>query len=407
MKKKTIHGQASVEQLFIVSLGILMTATLFYFAFNYSSDNAKVSQARDAVDRIGAAADYVYSLSPGTMESVEVNVPDSVQNISVANQSFRIQVQTSTGPSDFVSSSNAKLILGYFPPGTGKQQVQVKYLGYGYVIIGNAGLNCSPDFISETFNLSQNYHETINISNIGPSNITGLNSTLTPPLNQTNITPFWANLTNANLTFNSTIIANFTFNSPSNGTFSGLYFVQSSMGNCAVPIELTFENSSIPSQVCNLWCNATNSMQFVDWSCWGSATSCIAHGYVDVGSAKPCKPSPKKEKQECCCLFDKQGPLVTNLSTNVSKINITTPVTLVATCDDSQTGGQNISGAAFQLNGGAWTSLQPPTSQGATVLVNYSAGNFPAGWNIASARCTDIHGNIGPAATLLFNVTLT
>ena len=66
------RGQAALEQLIVIGVAIAFTAIIFFFASSYSADSLRVAQAQDSVDRLAAAADYVYSLGPNSKDYVTV-----------------------------------------------------------------------------------------------------------------------------------------------------------------------------------------------------------------------------------------------------------------------------------------------------------------------------------------------
>ena len=73
-----------MEQLIVIGVAIAFTAIIFFFASSYSADSLRVAQAQDSVDRLAAAADYVYSLGPNSKDYVTVYLPEDLSHINVS-----------------------------------------------------------------------------------------------------------------------------------------------------------------------------------------------------------------------------------------------------------------------------------------------------------------------------------
>ena len=140
------RGQASLEYAIIVGILMVILIPLFYYALHRSSETVKSSQAEDAVNSLAAAADEVYSLSPGTKKYVWINIPAGVTSAQIQNAteiSLRLGVYDQTG--DIVSITKAP-IVGTIPTAKGTYRIAVELLDSGIVQIGS-GNDTTPPII--------------------------------------------------------------------------------------------------------------------------------------------------------------------------------------------------------------------------------------------------------------------
>ena len=121
----------------------MFVAIAFYVASSYSSDSVKISQSEDAVQRLGAGVDYVYSLGPNSKEYVTIYIPQDLQSINVSSKRIVFTVRTTAGTTDIFANTKADLI-GALPSNSGRQKILIEYLSTGKVRVGEAGISCSP-----------------------------------------------------------------------------------------------------------------------------------------------------------------------------------------------------------------------------------------------------------------------
>jgi hypothetical protein len=92
---------------------------------------------------------------------------------------------------------------------------------------------------------------------------------------------------------------------------------------------------------------------------------------------------------------DPTPPVVTGVGTSPEPANFpTTTVTLTASADDTAAGG-TIASADYQLDGGAWTSMNATDGgfDGAIEAVNASVGSLGVGTHTLCVRATDSSAN--------------
>jgi len=99
-------------------------------------------------------------------------------------------------------------------------------------------------------------------------------------------------------------------------------------------------------------------------------------------------------------IADREGPLTTNVSTDLNPVQIADTINLTAFVDDTETGNSDISSAEYSLDGGVtWIEMEP--QDGA-----FDAPSEQMGWTITApeipgvyelcVRGTDSYDNIGP-----------
>ena len=59
-----------------------------------------MSRAWDTVKKLGESADWVYSQGPPAKLTLEIYIPDDVEEISLSDKTFLFKVRTSAGISD-------------------------------------------------------------------------------------------------------------------------------------------------------------------------------------------------------------------------------------------------------------------------------------------------------------------
>ena len=172
-----MKAQASLEQLVVIAIGLALISFTVYFAINYSTDSTRITQAKDAVERLAASADHVYSLGPNSKEYVTIYLPEDLISASINGRNIILKVPTAGGATDVYATSKA-VLTGSFPQYRGKQDVQVEYLPSGKVMIGEAGLSCLPSTLTRAFDAGGNGTDSIMITNTAGYNITGINASV-------------------------------------------------------------------------------------------------------------------------------------------------------------------------------------------------------------------------------------
>lgn len=402
-KAKNLRAQASLEQLIVIAAALAFIGIAFYFAASYSSDSVKIAQSEDAVQRLAAGADYVYSLGPNSKEYVTIYIPTDVTNISVIGNTIRFQVYTSAGGiTDIFAYSKAGLI-GALPAYRGRQKILIQYLANGKVSLGEAGLDCSPQLITRSFNVSQTGSDTITITNNADYRVTGITAGLSGSASE------FTTLSSPGSEIAPGDSATFTvyYNVPASqdtGVYGGIVSVGSGNdGSCIT--QLTIQVNGVTT--CGGLCS---SVGYQSGTCRANATACFANGEAYVPQNDyTCNPTPTTPS--CCCYptQDIWGPLATNLGIYPPNASSGSPMTMFAICNDTLMGGSYIASAAMQVDGGAWLAMTANDSTFSHIVAEGVKLNFTApalGAHYGCVRCTDTANNTGnPNCNLLFNVT--
>lgn len=397
-----MKGQASLEQLVVIAAALAFIAVAFYFASSYSSDSVAIAQSQDAVNRLAAGSDYVYSLGPNSKEYVTVYIPSSVQNITVSGNTIDFRVPTSAGGLTDVHATSKASLIGEIPAYTGQQKILIQYLPNGKVSIGQAGIACSPSLLVRTFNVSQNGSDTITLTNNAAFGLTGINATITGSAAAftTFSVPGSSIGSGSNEAF--TVFYNIPANEPT-GTYGGIVSVGTGNdGSCVTQLTVQVNgNSSCPS-LCA-------SGGYLTGTCRQNASMCFQHGEAYVPQNDyTCASSPSTPN---CCCFPSQdiwGPLATFLGVYPPNASAGSSFSLFAICNDTTTGGSYIASASEQVDGGAWFAMNANDSSfndQVAEAVNLNVTAPAAGQHIAGVRCTDTANNTGPVSYLYFNLT--
>jgi uncharacterized protein (UPF0333 family) len=134
-------GQSSLEQVLVTVFAITFIAFIFYFSMNYASDNIRLAQAKDTINKLGAAADYVYSLGPGSTTEVSISMPEGVQFINTSGNRIQIHFQLWSGESDVFFNTKASS-FGTISTSSGMQAISVSLTDSGKVQFGANFLSC-------------------------------------------------------------------------------------------------------------------------------------------------------------------------------------------------------------------------------------------------------------------------
>src|SRR3989339_46795 len=172
-----MKAQASLEQLIVTGIALTMIAFIFYFSINYANDNARVSQARHAVDKIAKSADYVYFLGNGAKDDVDIYVPDGARFINVTGNRVHIRVSLSSGDSDVFANNKASL-TGSVPLSSGRKTITLTALPSGKVRVGEDTLTCSPSSITKSFQQGEAGNDSITVTNVWEDTVYNLSASL-------------------------------------------------------------------------------------------------------------------------------------------------------------------------------------------------------------------------------------
>jgi hypothetical protein len=85
------------------------------------------------LDEVGRSVDYVYSLNPGTVISVTVDLPEGIISHNLTNKTMMYKVATSIGTTDVFFTTRANL-NGTLPTSEGRHDVIINNTGSGVTL---------------------------------------------------------------------------------------------------------------------------------------------------------------------------------------------------------------------------------------------------------------------------------
>ena len=100
--KSIAKAQVSIEYLALIGIALLILGPVLVYAtavVGNSQNQLKISTARNAVDRIGDAADLVYVEGQPAQTSIQILLPDSTNSCGILNAGKTIQCVLSTASS--------------------------------------------------------------------------------------------------------------------------------------------------------------------------------------------------------------------------------------------------------------------------------------------------------------------
>lgn len=107
-----MKSQVSVEYLIIISVAIMILIPIILYAnellLGYK-DDTKISLARNAVEKIGENVDWVYSQGAPAKRSLEVYIPEGIEQINLENKTILFKIKTRAGTSDIFYTTVANL----------------------------------------------------------------------------------------------------------------------------------------------------------------------------------------------------------------------------------------------------------------------------------------------------------
>jgi len=349
-------GQSSMEQMIVVAIGLTLIAAVFYISSNMATDSLRVSQARDMVQKLSKSADYVHSLGPGASEEVSVYVPDGVVFTQISNNTVHVRISLSSGESDVFADCSPDLI-GELPLTPGQQDVLVAHTESGKVMFGKSSLSCAPLALTKSLVQGESGTGIIELENIGEYLIEDLSADS-----------------------DGSISDLMQFSQPAGSLETGTK-TQISL-TFSVPLDTepgSYSSAIIASG--NLEANAT-----------GPAAYCSSMVTVLVAGLQP---------------PDTQGPQVIFLGHKPRNPSMFSTLTIEATADDSETGGNGVEACEVELDGlGIWAEMDPLDGAYGEVLerVTHTMGPLSAGDHYVSVRCVDSELNLGPERRENFTV---
>ncbi|MBI2076080.1 MAG: VCBS repeat-containing protein [Candidatus Aenigmarchaeota archaeon] len=129
-----MKAQAALE--YMILLGVLLTFLAGIFAYSLQTSNISIrtSQAKEAVESIAEAADRLYKLGGGRT-TVTINIPDSVQNSTLAGNAVRLRLSIGNDAGDAIAFTLAN-VTGVLPKQSGRYVIPIIISSAGKAIIG-------------------------------------------------------------------------------------------------------------------------------------------------------------------------------------------------------------------------------------------------------------------------------
>jgi len=98
-----MKAQIAIEFLVIVSVALMIILPVTLYAnkllIGYK-DDTKISLAKNTVNKLGENVDWVFSQGPSAKRTLEIYIPDDINEISLNNNMILFKVETSAGISD-------------------------------------------------------------------------------------------------------------------------------------------------------------------------------------------------------------------------------------------------------------------------------------------------------------------
>lgn len=120
-----MKAQLSLEYLLLVGLILMLLAPVFYYAFSTSTQTIKMNEADNFVKSIANTADTLYSLGPGSQDSIEINVPKGTKNITLKNKEVLLIIYIFNGEA-YISADTKTNISGNITTKSGSYHITLK-----------------------------------------------------------------------------------------------------------------------------------------------------------------------------------------------------------------------------------------------------------------------------------------
>jgi hypothetical protein len=389
-----------LEQLIVIGVAIAFTAIIFFFASSYSADSLRVAQAQDSVDRLAAAADYVYSLGPNSKDYVTVYLPEDLSHINVSGDRILFRLVSQNGVTDVFAHSKSELI-GSLPSGRGKQKILVQYLSNGKVVIGEAGVTCTPDYFTHTSEPGDSFSDEVEVLNNADFEVSGINVSLSGTISSlASISAFPSTLMPGN---SSSVSIQYDIPpDQQTGVFGGYLLVDTQNdGSCLTQLTVRVQGQSSCPALCS-------GQGYAGGTCRASPSDCVLNSedYAPLNDDACDDPTPS-----CCCgpTQDLLGPAVSWLNVTPSEPTTADNITINGLCNDTDRGSSYIASAEGRIDGGPLTAFS--ANDGAylssvTETVSHTFPSLAPGQHIAEMRCTDSANNTGDFRYIYFNVSM-
>ena len=423
-----MKGQASLDSLLMMGLGLILAAAFFFVVNIMLSDSIASAQAEDAVQSIAQEVKYVYSSGEGTVRYADVTIPNGVEEINLDGNRVHMRVSLSSGSTDFYSNTPVKLV-GSIPAEPGYERVTVRYLPSGDIQVGDLTLTASPKSVYFYLERSGTGSSKVLVTNNANFTITGISATLEGLSDMASISEPASTLAQG-AGDNITISVSVPSNKPV-GTYTGYIRINSSNdGWDDVFVSVSVQGGNPAS--CTLSPSSANlslgQSQLFTSSCRNNASEPVPCPLLawssDAGNAIPAVSyststlvatssggTYMKAQAPFSCnasvsVTSTTGPLVTSLSVYPASPRTTDNITVNATGDDTGRGDLAISMCMVKVDSGSWINMNASDGSYNSIIENATRniGALLAGSHTAYVQCNDSDGNIGPQNSLSFNV---
>ncbi|MEM3412059.1 MAG: hypothetical protein QW735_03095 [archaeon] len=177
-----MRAQIAIEYILLIGLTTLLLLPIIYFTLQTSQESTRLFQARNAVETLKKAADFVYDQGFGSKRTILVYFPPGLnwdksyigktatgQEVNEIN----INAQTSSGSTDVYETTKGP-IYGYFPNSSGVFTFYAFYAPSGKVILVPEiiSFDLSPTYFFENMQVSTSKIFNITIYNLNPTPLT-------------------------------------------------------------------------------------------------------------------------------------------------------------------------------------------------------------------------------------------
>jgi hypothetical protein len=122
-----MKSQAAVDYFTIISVAFLILVPLVVYLnqllTGYSGDNS-ISLAKNAVNKLGETADWVFSQGPPAKNTFMIYIPEGIENVTLNNKVILFKVRTSAGTTD-VYYQTVAVLNGYIPKKSGYYHISL------------------------------------------------------------------------------------------------------------------------------------------------------------------------------------------------------------------------------------------------------------------------------------------
>lgn len=125
MKKRS---QVSVEYALVIGFSLLLIIPiiiLFYENSGYLNDRVNMNQAHSIARKIVDTSESVYYLGAPTFSILKLSMPDKINNITIGQNEFVFNIETSTSNTEIVQIS-AVNITGTLNTDSGLRRIRIQ-----------------------------------------------------------------------------------------------------------------------------------------------------------------------------------------------------------------------------------------------------------------------------------------